>query len=74
MSITVEGTIERSEMGMGTWALVSKDSTYEIYEGAPQNLLQPGLHVRVNGNIRDDAMSIAMIGPILEVGSFEVLQ
>lgn len=73
--ITVEGTIQRSDMGAGTWALVARDGTsYEIHKGAPKELLQPGTQVRVKGQIRDDVMTIAMIGPVLEVKSFELLE
>lgn len=69
---TLEGTIQRSGMGAGTWALVTHDGThYEIHKGAPKDLLQPGIKVKVNGQIRDDVMTIAMIGPVLEVKSFE---
>jgi hypothetical protein len=76
MSITVEGIIQRSGMGSGTWALVTRDGTsYEIYrDNAPHNLLEPGLQVRVNGIVRDDVMTIAMIGPVLEVKRFELLE
>jgi hypothetical protein len=75
MSLTVEGKIERSAMGMGTWALVTADgSTYEILKGAPKDLLQPGLRVKAKGQVREDVMTVAMIGPVLEVKSFEVIE
>jgi hypothetical protein len=75
MSLTVEGKIERSAMAMGTWALVTAEgSTYEIHKGAPKELLQPGLQVRAKGQVREDVMTIAMIGPVLEVKSFEVIE
>ena len=72
MSITVTGTIQRSDMGPGTWALVTDDGvTYELQKGAPKDLLKPGLKVKVQGQVREDIMTIAMIGPVLEVKSFE---
>lgn len=72
MSIQVEGTIERKGLGSGTWALVSQDGkTYELHK-APGELHKHGLKVKVKGEIREDVMSFAMIGPILEVKSFEV--
>jgi hypothetical protein len=75
MSLTIEGKIERSAMGMGTWALVTADgSTYEILKGAPKDLLQPGLQVKVKGQVREDVMTMAMIGPVLEVRGFEVIK
>lgn len=73
--ITVEGTVQRSGIGMGTWMLVTQDgTTYEILKGAPKNLLQPDLRVAVKGQVREDVMTIAMIGPVLEVKSFELLK
>lgn len=73
--ITVEGTVQRSGMGAGTWALVTRDGTnYEIYKDAPKDLLKPGLQVRVKGQVREDVMTIAMIGPVLEVKSFELME
>jgi cytochrome c-type biogenesis protein CcmE len=74
MSMNVEGTIERKNMGPGTWALVTDGGqTYEIYQGAPAELLKPGQKVKVKGQIRDDVMTMAMIGPVLEVKSFEAI-
>lgn len=69
----VEGTIERIEMGTGTWALVTTDGmTYELKD-APNELHQEGLKVCIEGQIRDDIMTFAMIGPVLEVNTFEML-
>jgi hypothetical protein len=73
MSISVTGTVERKGFGPGTWALVSADGkTYEL-KSAPSELKQADLKVKVEGTIRDDVMTFAMIGPVLEVDSFEVI-
>ncbi len=72
MSIQVEGTIERKGFGSGTWALVSSDGkTYELYK-APSDLHKAGLKVKVQGEIRNDIMTMAMIGQVLEVKQFEI--
>lgn len=72
--VTVEGTVQRSLMGIGTWALVTREGvTYEIMKGAPKELLQAGVEAKVTGQVREDVMSIAMIGSVLEVKSFELL-
>ena len=72
MSIQVEGTIERKDFGTGTWALVSNGGeTYELHN-APKDLQKNGLMVSVKGKIRDDVMTLAMIGPVLEVKSFDL--
>lgn len=74
MSITVIGTIQRSEMGAGTWALVTDEGvTYEVHKGAPKELLKSGQKVKVQGQVRKDVMTVAMIGPVLEVKSFEAM-
>ncbi|MDJ1171393.1 hypothetical protein PMG71_18335 [Roseofilum sp. BLCC_M154] len=69
----VTGTIERQEIGVGTWALLSE--TGEVFElmDAPPEILQPGLKCSVEGTIRDDVMTMAAIGPVLEVNAFELL-
>jgi len=74
MSITVTGKIERRNLGTGAGALVSDDGvTYEILRGADKELLKAGQKAKVKGQVREDVMTIAMIGPVLEVKSFEVL-
>ncbi|NJM20266.1 MAG: hypothetical protein HC836_08130 [Richelia sp. RM2_1_2] len=73
MSITVKGTVERRDIGMGAWALVGEDGKiYEIMRGADKSLLQAGQKAQVTGIVREDVMTTAMIGPVLEVKSFEV--
>lgn len=74
MSIHVEGTIERKGFGPGTWALVSsRGETYELHE-PPSALHQAGLKVKVEGQIREDVMTFAMIGPVLQVKTYELLK
>jgi hypothetical protein len=73
MSINVKGVIERKGFGPGTWALVTEDGqTYELKD-APEELKKADLKVKVEGQVRDDVMTFAMIGPVLEVKSFEAM-
>jgi hypothetical protein len=73
MSITVTGKIEKKEFGFGTWALVTEEGqTYELMD-APEELCQSQAKVKVEGQIRKDVMTIAMIGPVLQVKSFELV-
>lgn len=73
MSINVTGVIEHKDIGMGAWALVADSGeTYEL-QNPPSKLQQPNLKVKVKGDVREDVMTVAMIGPVLEVQSFEVL-
>ncbi|NEQ33405.1 MAG: hypothetical protein F6K04_20820 [Leptolyngbya sp. SIO4C5] len=72
MSMTVKGTVQQVAVGLGGWSLVTADQTYEIHQdSAPSGLLKAGLEVEVQGTVRDDVMTINMIGPVLAVESFE---
>lgn len=71
--ITVEGTMARAGLGTGAWALRTEQQTYEIYQGKPAELQQEGLRLRVTGRVRKDVMTLAMIGPVLEVQQVEQL-
>jgi hypothetical protein len=74
MSITLTGTIQHRDIGTGAWALVTDEGlTYEILRGADKNLLKVGQKAKVTGQVREDVMTVAMIGPVLEVKSFEAL-
>ncbi len=72
MTIEAEGTITHQSFGLGVWALTASDTTYELFEPPPE-LQQEGLMVKVTGNVRDDMMTVAMIGPVLDIQSFEIL-
>lgn len=72
MTIQVTGTIARPGMGPGTWAIVTPTGeTYELKD-APTALKQVGLQVQIQGQLRPDIMTLAMIGPVLEVESFAI--
>ena len=74
MTITATGTIERRNIGLGVWAFVTEDGvTYEISKSADKNLLKSGQKAKITGKVREDLMTAAMIGSILEVHSFEVM-
>ncbi|MEH1889429.1 MAG: hypothetical protein V7K40_15340 [Nostoc sp.] len=74
MSITLTGTIQRRDIGTGAWALVTEEGvTYEILKGADKDLLKAGQKAKVKGQVREDIMTTAMIGSVLEVKSFEVI-
>lgn len=71
----ITGTVAWIEMGSGTWGLQGDDGqTYELYGSKAEDSASKleGKTVSVTGKIRDDVMTMAMIGPVLEVESFEV--
>lgn len=69
---TLEGKLERKPFGPNTWAFVTEDETYELLDPDPK-LQQDGKRAQVTGQVRSDVMTIAMIGPVFEVSSFEIL-
>ena len=74
MNIQVVGTIEYIDIGTGTWAIVTDtDEQYEIWQPAPEAILQEGLKVKVTAKVRDDVMTMAAIGDVLEIEDFQRL-
>jgi putative spermidine/putrescine transport system substrate-binding protein len=74
-AMKISGMIKKSELGMSAWTLVSGDGTvYEIMQPVDGKLLKDGLKVEVMGKPRPDAVSINMVGTMLEVISFSILK
>ena len=68
----VTGKIEQKGFGFGVWALVTADGmTYELKD-PPSELTQPLPSVTIEGVIREDIMTMAAIGPVLEIKSFTI--
>ncbi|NJL91301.1 MAG: hypothetical protein HC916_17085 [Coleofasciculaceae cyanobacterium SM2_1_6] len=72
MSQQFIGTVQRRGLGIGAWALVTEAEVYEL-KNAPEELRQAHMQVKVTGKINKNIMTLAMIGPVLEVESFEVV-
>ncbi len=71
--MTVTGTVEKKGFGFGTWALVAEDGTTYELKDPTEELKQEGITVEVTGKIREDVMTTAMIGAVLEVESYKLL-
>jgi hypothetical protein len=70
--ITAIGKIEKKGFGTGAWALVTTDgTTYELID-CPHDLRKEGIEVKIDGTIDNDMMTLAMIGKVLKVSSFEI--
>lgn len=73
MSITVQGEVKKSGFGLGVWTLIAESGeTYELYN-PPAELKKPQAKVKVTGKVRDDIMTVAMVGPVLEVTDYKTL-
>jgi hypothetical protein len=74
MNIQIVGTVEYIDIGNGTWAVITDtDEQYEIWQPAPEAILQEGLKVKVNAKFRDDVFTTAAIGDVLEIEDFQRL-
>ncbi|MFN9207992.1 MAG: hypothetical protein ACK6C8_13630 [Pseudanabaena sp.] len=74
MYIQIVGPVEYIDIGTGTWAVITDtDEQYEIWQPAPEAILQEGLKVKVNAKIRDDVFTTAAIGDVLEIEDFQRL-
>ena len=72
--IQIKGKLKYYNIGTGTWGLISEDGTkYELLKSAFTESFKDDIEVIVEGIIRNDVMSLAMIGKILEVKSFSFI-
>lgn len=63
----VKGQVQYSPLGFGTWVLkTDSGETYQLYK-PPASIQKEGLRVEVEGRLRDDIMTVAMVGRVLEV-------
>ncbi len=71
--IKITGIIEKKGFGTGTWAIVTE--TGQVYElnWIPEELQKIGIKVEIEGIIREDIMTLAMIGPVLEIENYQIL-
>ncbi len=73
MKITVTGKIEKKGFGFGVWALVSEEGkTYEL-QNPPSELCQAHAKVKIEGTIQENVMTLAMIGPVLAIARYRIL-
>lgn len=72
MKITVIGKIEQKGFGFGVWALVTEDGTTYELKDPPSELSQELASVTIKGVIREDIMTMADIGQVLEIKSFTI--
>ncbi|MBF2087587.1 MAG: hypothetical protein IGR80_15830 [Synechococcales cyanobacterium K44_A2020_017] len=73
-TVHLSGTIQRVTLGMGAWTLVTdQGDTYELHR-PPADLCNAGLAVTVQGQIRSDIATLAMVGPVLEIKTFSIVE
>jgi hypothetical protein len=68
----VTGIIEKKGFGFGVWALVTEDKTTYELKDPPAELKKENIKVEIEGKIREDVMTMAMIGAVLEIESYQI--
>ena len=68
----LQGKIEKKGFGFGVWALVTVEGTTYELKDPPSELTRELPSVTIQGTVREDIMTIADIGPVLEIESFRI--
>jgi len=71
MTIKITGNISKKGFGFGVWALETEDGTVYELKDPTSELTKITKSVTIEGVIREDIMTIAAIGPVLEIKSFQ---
>ncbi|MEN9205922.1 MAG: hypothetical protein Q6J68_03010 [Thermostichales cyanobacterium SZTDM-1c_bins_54] len=67
------GTVEFLDLEGGVWVLTTPTGQrYQLFR-APRELLKEGLSVTITGQLRQDMLTTAQVGQVLEVSSFRTL-
>lgn len=66
--MTIEGRVEKDDLGPGAWTLVTDDGRRFALQARDADRLQDGQRVVVEGKVQADAVGIGMTGdPALRV-------
>ncbi|MCB9558249.1 MAG: hypothetical protein H6707_19185 [Deltaproteobacteria bacterium] len=67
------GVVRHSDIAGGAWTLVTDAGVVYQLDGGDAKLKTDGIRVVVDGEIADGQMGIAMVGDILRVKSYKVV-
>jgi cob(I)alamin adenosyltransferase len=67
------GKVVYRDIEMGVWVLEGDDGrTYQL-AGGDRKLKKDGHRVEVQGEVDEEVMTAAMVGPVLNVGSYRFI-
>lgn len=67
------GTVHHGDLEGGHWTLVTDHGVVYQLKGGDSGLLTDGVRAEVQGRIATEQMGIAMVGDVLEVTSYRIL-
>lgn len=71
--MNIVGKIKKEKFVTETWAILTENGQVYELKGISPELQQVGIEVEIEGKIRDDMMTLAMIGPVFEIESYRIL-
>ena len=70
---TYRGTIRKNDLEGGFWELHAEDGESYQIRGGDDALRVDGKRVEIQGSIDEDAMTIGMTGPVLDVRAWKTI-
>jgi cob(I)alamin adenosyltransferase len=71
--MTLSGRIAFRDIEMGVWVLEGDDGRTYLLAGGDRKLKRDGQRVEVDGEVDPEALSAAMVGPVLRVRRYRFL-
>jgi len=71
--MTIQGTLEHSDLEGGTWVFRAKDGTSYQLDGLPANLQKDGAKLELEGSVDKGMMTIGMMGSVFQVSKARAL-
>jgi hypothetical protein len=65
--MTIQGTLEKSDLEGGTWVFRTKDGDSYQLDGLPADLQKDGAKLELEGSVDEGMMTIGMMGSVFQV-------
>ena len=69
----LSGKVEHVDVGTGAFVLVGDDGKRYQLAGGDRSMRKAGQRIEVDGDVDADAVSSAMVGPVLRVKSYRAI-
>lgn len=69
----VTGKVVYRDLEGGVWVLEGDDGTTYQLAGGDRKIKQDGQRIEIDGHVDNDAMTIHMVGPVLNVATYRFI-